>query len=122
VTAGGVGLLSLINTTEHPVRASACYSSGGFVSVPADTPANARSAVAAELKPICATAFEVQIAPFGAREFPVSRDGSSHFSLKTQGAAIVLEMLRPMEPTVKLYQVDSSIQFGSEVPAAPAKR
>jgi hypothetical protein len=48
----------------------------------------------------------------------VARDGSSHFSLKTQGAAIVLEMLRPLEPTVKMYQVDSTIQFGSEVPGS----
>jgi len=118
------GLLSLINTSEHAVKASACYSSGGLFSTPADAPAAvpAAAAAAAELKPICTTAFEVQIPPFGAREFPVEREGSSHFSLKTQGAAIVLEMLRPLEPSVKMYQVDSSIQFGSEVPAAPAKR
>jgi len=112
------GLLSLINTSERAARASACYSSGALVSTPAD----GRAAAPSELKLICTTAFDVQIPPFGAREFPVARDGSSHFSLKTQGSAIVLEMLRPMDPTVKIYQVDSSIQFGSEVPAAPAKR
>ena len=116
VTDLGGGLLSLINTSERAVRASACYSSGALFSAPAAAPA------AAELRPICTAAFDVQIPPFGAREFPVARDGSSHFSLKTQGSAIVLEMLRPMDPTVKIYQVDSSIQFGSEVPAAPAKR
>lgn len=110
------GLLSLINTSEHAVKASACYSAGGLFSTPGATPA------AAELKPICTTAFEVQIPPFGAREFPVVRDGSSHFSLQTQGSAIVLEMLRPLDTSVKMYQVDSSIQFGSEVPAPPAKR
>jgi hypothetical protein len=114
VTDLGGGLLSLINTSERAAKASACYSSGALFSAPA--------AAAAELRPICTTAFDVQIPPFGAREFPVARDGSSHFSLKTQGAAIVLEMLRPLEPTVKMYQVDSTIQFGSEVPAAPAKR
>jgi hypothetical protein len=110
------GLLSLINTSEHAAKASACYSSGGLFSAPTGT----RSA--AELMPICTTAFEVQIPPFGAREFPVARDGSSHFSLKTQGAAIVLEMLRPLEGSVKMYKVDSTIQFGSEVPAGPGKR
>jgi hypothetical protein len=104
------GLLSLINTSEHAVRASACYSSGGLYSAPTGGRA------AAELMPICTTAFEVQIPPFGAREFPVARDGSSHFSLKTQGAAIVLEMLRPIELSVKMYTVDSTIQFGAEVP------
>jgi hypothetical protein len=110
------GLLSLINTSEHAAKASACYSSGGLFSAPTGTRA------AAELMPICTTAFEVQIPPFGAREFPVARDGSSHFSLKTQGAAIVLEMLRPLEGSVKMYKVDSTIQFGSEVPAGPGKR
>jgi len=104
------GLLSLINTSEHAVKASACYSSGGLFSAPTGTRA------AAELMPICTTAFDVQIPPFGAREFPVVRDGSSHFSLKTQGAAIVLEMLRPLDASVKMYKVDSTIQFGSEVP------
>ena len=132
VTDLGGGLLSLINTSERAVKASACYSSGAFFSTPADAPsgAHAATAAAAELRPLCTSAFEVQIPPFSAREFPVARDGSSHFSLKTQGAAIVLEMLRPLEPTVKMYQVDSSIRFGSEVPggggsevpAAPAKR
>jgi hypothetical protein len=110
------GLLSLINTSEHTAKASACYSSGGLYSAPTGTHADA------ELKPICTTAFEVQIPPFGAREFPVARNGSSHFSLKTQGAAIVLEMLRPVDLSVKMYKVDSTIQFGSEVPAGPGKR
>jgi hypothetical protein len=64
----------------------------------------------------------VQIPPFGARELPVTRDGSPHFSLKTQGAAIVLEMLRPVEVDVKIYWVDSTIRFGSEVPTGQGKR
>jgi hypothetical protein len=109
------GLLSLINTSEHAVKASACYSSGGLFSTPTGTPA------VAELTPICTTSVEVQIPPFGAREFPVARDGSSHFSLKTQGSAVVLEMLRPLAASVKMYTVDSTIQFGSEVPAGPGK-
>jgi hypothetical protein len=100
-------LVSLINTSEHAVTAAGCYSSGTLVSTPA----------AIELRPVCNYSFEVQVPPFGAREFPVGRDGNSHFSLRTRGSAIVLEMLRPSEPAVKLYTVDSTIQFGSEVPA-----
>jgi hypothetical protein len=110
------GLLSLINTSEHAAKASACYSSRGLYSTPGGT------RTGAELMPICNTSFEVQIPPFGAREFPVAWGGSSHFSLKTQGAAIVLEMLRPLEANVKMYKVDSNIQFASEVPAGPGKR
>jgi hypothetical protein len=110
------GLLSLINTSEHAAKAYACYSSGGLYSTPSGT------RTGAELMPICTTSFEVQIPPFGAREFPIAWAGSSHFSLKTQGAGIVLEMLRPLEASVKMYKVDSTIQFGSEVPAGPGKR
>jgi hypothetical protein len=110
------GLLSLINTSERAVKASACYSSGSLFSNPTGTPG------AAQLTPICSASVEVQIPPFGAREFPVARDGSSHFSLKTQGSAVVLEMLQPVEASVKMYKVDSTIQFGSEVPAGPVKQ
>jgi hypothetical protein len=106
------GLVSLINTSEQAAKASICYSSGGLFSTPAST----------EWKPVCTTAYEVQVPPFGAREFPVAHDGSSHFSLKTQGPAIVLEMLRPVGAGIKMYTVDSTIRFGSEVPAAPARR
>ena len=71
-------LISLINTSESTARASACYSSGGLYSVPA------ASRVAPELLPICSASIDMQIPPFGSRQFPVARDGSSHLSLKTQ--------------------------------------
>ena len=102
-------MVSLINTSERAVKASLCYSAGNLFFVPGTTPA-------AELSPVCSAAFDVQIAPFGAREFPVSREGSTHFSLKTQGAAIVLAMLRPVDASIRMYKVDSTIHFGGEVP------
>jgi hypothetical protein len=108
-------LLSLINTSERAAKAAVCYSSGGLFSVPGGPRPSAG------LQPICSTAYEVQIPPFGSREFPAERDGSSHFSLKTEGSAIVLEMLRPVAADVRVYAVDSSIKFGSEVPEAPRK-
>ena len=108
-------LLSLINTSERAAKAAVCYSSGGLFSVPGG------SRPSAGLQPICSTAFEVQIPPFGSREFPTERDGSTHFSLKTEGSAIVLEMLRPVAANVRVYAVDSTIKFGSEVPEAPPK-
>jgi hypothetical protein len=102
-------LVSLINTSERAVTASLCYSAGNLYYVPGITPS-------AELSPVCSADFDVQIPPFGAREFPVARDGSTHFSLKTHGAAIVLEMLRPLVAGIKMYKVDSTIHFGGEVP------
>lgn len=102
-------VISLINASERAAKASACYSSGGLFSLPSETHTP-------ELTPICSTAFKAQIPPFGARQFPVEREGSSHFTLKTEGSAIVLQMLRPLEASVKVYTVDSTIKFGSEVP------
>ena len=102
--------ISLINTSERAARASLCYSSGTLVFVPDKTP---------ELVPLCSVAYDVQIPPFGSREFPVEREGNTHFSLKTRGDSIVLEMLRPLETRFNLYSVDSTIVFGEEAPASP---
>jgi hypothetical protein len=101
-------LVSLINTSERAVTASLCYSAGNLYYVPGSKPST-------ELSPVCSSSFDVQVPPFGAREFPVARDGSTHFSLKTFGAAIVLEMLRPVGESIQMYQVDSTIHFGGEV-------
>lgn len=107
--------ISLINTTESAVTASGCYSSGSLVSA-------AEHNSTAELVPLCSDSFHVQIPPFGTRRFPVQRETSSHFSMKTEGRAIVLQMLRPVATSVRLYKVDSSIQFGAEVPAPGPKQ
>ena len=106
-------VISMMNTSERAARAAACYSAGGLYSVPER---------GSQLQPVCSSAFEVQIPPFGSREFPVERDGSSHFSLRTVGEAIVLELLRPVEVNVRVYAVDSSIRFGEEVPPKAEKR
>ena len=66
-----------------------------------------------ELMPICSTV-DVQVPPFASIQFPVEREGSSQFSIKTRGDGIVLQMLRPLETGVKIYKVDSTIQFGGE--------
>jgi hypothetical protein len=102
-------VISLINVSAGAVRASVCYSAGTLFSIPGETPASR------ELRPVCSTAFEVQVAPFGTRDFPVEREGNSYFSLKTQGSSIVLQMLRPAKEGVRIYTVDSTIKFGGEV-------
>ena len=100
--------LSMINASERTARASLCYSSGNLYSVPSGTRA------IAQLIPICSHSFEVQIPPFATRQFPVKRESSSQFTVKTLGDAIVLEILRPVEAGVKIYTVDSTIKFGGE--------
>ncbi len=101
-------LVSLVNTSEKPANVWLCYSAGNLYSVPGRTQATP------ELMPLCSSAFEVQVAPFGARQFSVEREGSSHFSMKTRGDAIVLQMLRPLSTGLKTYSVDSTIKFGDQ--------
>lgn len=109
VSHGDDGIIALINTSELPARAWGCYSSGVLYSVPRkDHPETA-------LTPLCSETVEELVTPFGSRQFPVARAGNSHFSLVTQGDAIVLLMLRPARTSVKVYRVDSTITFGKEV-------
>jgi hypothetical protein len=104
-------VISLINTSENAAVAWACYSSGSFFSVP-------KEKRPPEFVPLCSSAFDVQIPPFGSRQFPLDKGGNTHFTLKTRGEAIVLQMLRPSDATVNLFAVDSTITFGSEAPAS----
>ena len=102
-------LVALVNTSEQAARASACYSAGNLYSVP--DPAQPVT----ELRELCSATVDVQIPPFGTREIPVERNGNSHFSLRTRGDAIVLQMLRGGNEGVRIYSVDSTIRFGEEV-------
>jgi len=99
-------VITVINTSSHPTKASACYSTGTFYSVPEQRDS--------ELKPVCSMVSDVLIPPYGSKEFPVEREGNLHFSLKTDGDGIVLQMLRPIDTKVKIYSVDSTVTFGSE--------
>jgi hypothetical protein len=99
----------VINTSERPATAWLCYSAGNLYSVPSETRPT-------QLTPLCSSEAAVQIPPFGTRQFPVQRDHNSYFSLKTEGNGIVLQMLRPLDDTVRLYKVDSTITFGHEEP------
>ncbi|MGA7414328.1 MAG: hypothetical protein WBW33_27915 [Bryobacteraceae bacterium] len=109
----------LVNVSAVPVHASACYSSGSYYIIPSGS---AREQEARPPRPatICSISEQVQVAPFASRQFPVERDGNSHFSLHTEGAAIVLQALRPIDIGVHVYAVDSSITFLSEDGASGA--
>jgi hypothetical protein len=100
----------VINTSEHTARAWLCYSAGNLYAVPSETHPTT------QLTRICSSEEVIQIPPFGTRQFPVQRDHNSYFSLKTEGNGIVLQMLRPLDATARLYTVDSTITFGHEAP------
>jgi len=97
-----------INASEFVAHASGCYSSGALYSV-----------LGRPLQRVCDETIDLQVPPFGSRRIAVARNGSTHFSLKTIGERIVLELLRPVSEDLRLYHVDSSVKFGEE---APAKR
>ncbi|HLG95567.1 MAG TPA: hypothetical protein VKX49_04565 [Bryobacteraceae bacterium] len=102
------GVVSVVNTSERAAQLWLCYSEGNLYSVPNNRPG------IPQLTPLCSHAFEVQLAPFAARQFPMDRQGSSHFSMKTHGESIVLQVLRPLQQGVKIYSVDSTIKFEGE--------
>jgi hypothetical protein len=101
-------MISVVNTSERAAQASLCYSAGNLYSVP--TAAHPTP----ELTLVCSKAFEILIPPYAARQFPVERDASTHFGIKTAGDAIVLQMLRPVATGVKVYSVDSTVKFSGE--------
>jgi hypothetical protein len=104
----GSDVVAVINTSERHATVALCYSLGGLFSNPNE------SSASAELQPVCSSAAEVQIPPFGTRQFPVTRNGSTRFFLKSFGDAVVLQMLHPLDDVVKLFTVDSTINFQSE--------
>jgi hypothetical protein len=101
-------MITVVNTSERPAQASLCYSQGNLYSVPNDAHPND------ELKLVCSDSFNVLVPPYATRQFPVHRGDSTHFSVKTIGDAIVLQMLRPVAAGVKVYSVDSTVKFGGE--------
>ncbi|MGB6946746.1 MAG: hypothetical protein WBE37_30405 [Bryobacteraceae bacterium] len=101
-------MISVVNTSERAAQASLCYSQGNLYSVPTAAHPNP------ELTLVCSKAFDVLIPPYASRQFPVERDDSTHFGIKTQGDAIVLQMMRPVQAGVKIYTVDSTVKFGGE--------
>lgn len=101
-------MITVVNTSERAAQASLCYSQGNLYSVPTDAHPSA------ELKLVCSDSFDVLIPPYATRQFPVHRADSTHFSIKTIGDAIVLQMLRPVAAGVKVYTVDSTVKFGGE--------
>ena len=110
-------VLLLVNASEEPASAWVCESSVGYYMLPPTPEGPARS------RPICSTEFETQIAPFGTRRFPIGEGSAANFFLESRGDRIVLQMLKPLRSSVRLFSVDSSITFGDEVqPAPPANR
>ena len=99
--------IALVNTTERAAQASLCYSAGILYTRPGT----------AQLAFLCSQEDQVQIPPYAARLFPVQRENSTRFSIQTQGEAIVLHLLHPLETGMKIDTGDSAVKFGRELSA-----
>ncbi len=108
-------VMVVVNVSAQAARADLCYSAGNLYFVPAEMP-DGRLAL------LCSWSEDVAIPPFGSREFPMEREGANEFALHTRGESIVLLLLRPLAGNVRMYRVDSTIRFGSEVPPDPSGR
>jgi hypothetical protein len=107
--------MAVVNVSARAARADVCYSAGNLYFVPAEMP-NGR------LARLCSWSENVVIPPFGSHEFSMVRQGATEFALHTRGDAIVMLVLRPVAAGVRVYQVDSTIRFGSEVaPSSPGR-
>ena len=100
--------LAVVNTSEAAATVTGCYSGGTLI-------ANPNVPGGGTLTPLCTYRFREQIPPFSARQFPVQRQGSSHFSLRTSGRAIALQMLRLLDAGTQLFEVDTSIRLASDL-------
>jgi hypothetical protein len=108
-------VIAVVNVSAQAARADLCYSAGNLYFVPGEMPDK-------RLARLCSWPEEVAIPPFGSREFPTEREGATEFAVHARGESIVLLLLRPVAAGLRVYRVDSSIRFGSEVPPAPADR
>jgi hypothetical protein len=104
--------LAVVNTSGAPAIVTGCYSGGTLI-------ANPNVPGGAALVPLCSHEFRQQIPPYSARQYPVEREGNSHFSLHASGRGIALQLLRLLDAGTQLYQVDSSISFGGSSGSGP---
>ncbi len=108
-------VMAVVNTSAHPARVDVCYSAGNLYFVPGQMPDG-------RLARLCSWSEDAALPPFGSREFPMERERATEFALHTRGESIVLLVLRPLAAGVRVYRVDSTIRFGTEVTSAPPGR
>jgi hypothetical protein len=97
-----------VNVSPRPARAHICYSNGSYYVLP---DVSGRSRVPPQPQPVCSYSDDVQMAPWASYRFPLERDGSTQFSLRTDGEAILLQALRPAPAGSNTFAVESRIIF-----------
>jgi hypothetical protein len=97
-----------VNVSPRPARAHVCYSSGTYYILPDES---GHSTIPPQPQPVCSRSDDIQMAPWASYRFPLEQDGSTHFSLRTEGEAILLQALRPAPAGSSTFEVESRIVF-----------
>jgi hypothetical protein len=95
----------VLNASATAAAVSVCYSNGSQVEMPA------RRSGEGEARPVCRTMRSIHLPPYALELLPVERDGSSNLTVRTAGAALVLQVLKPRPGKTRQFTVDSSIVF-----------
>ncbi len=95
----------VLNAGATAAAVGVCYSNGSQVEVPG------RRGGGGEAKPVCRSMRSIHLPPYALALLPVERDGSSNLTVRTAGAELVLQVLKPRPGKTRLFTVDSSIVF-----------
>jgi hypothetical protein len=98
-------MVLVLNSDAAAAAVRVCYSNGSQVEVPR------RRGAGSEAMPVCRSTRSIHLPPYALELLPVERDGSSNLTVRTTGAALVLEVLKPRPGKTRVYTVDSSIVF-----------
>jgi hypothetical protein len=103
----GVKTVWVLNTSDAPAAATACYSSGTYVQVPDgdDSPGQTRE--------VCSETDDIFLPPFAMRTLPVQKEGSVYFSLRTRGNSLIVSVKDDTGNHSRKYSVDSTVKFGN---------
>lgn len=93
----------VLNAGATAAAVGVCYSNGSRVELPGRRGGEAR--------PVCRSMRSIHLPPYALELLPVERDGSSNLTVRTAGAELVLQVLKPRPGKTRLFTVDSSIVF-----------
>ncbi len=98
-------MVLVLNSDATAAAVRVCYSNGSQVEMPAERGRGGGT------MPVCRLTRSIHLPPYGLELLPVERDGSTRLTVRTTGAALVLEVLKPRPGKTRVFTVDSSIVF-----------
>jgi hypothetical protein len=98
-------MVLVLNSDATAAAVRVCYSNGSMVEMPVERGRGGGT------MPVCRSTRSIHLPPYALELLPVERDGSTNLTVRTTGAALVLEVLKPRPGKTRIFTVDSSIVF-----------